>query len=162
MPAESADILAENYARSPHGTTFILSRGADNPAADSGPLQDAFRQERYPYKTCSFYAILYAGGGKMNAKPFIKWAGGKTQLLPEIRLKYPENISRYCEPFVGGGAVLLDILQTFHPQEVLINDINPELMNSYSQIKDNCEELIHVLSRLQKKYTAAVTRWRIS
>ena len=56
----------------------------------------------------------------MAARPFIKWVGGKTQLLPEIRQKYPENINRYCEPFVGGGAVLFDVIQTFHPQEVLI------------------------------------------
>ena len=40
------------------------------------------------------------------AKPFVKWAGGKTQLLPIIRKKYPKNVEKYCEPFVGGGAVL--------------------------------------------------------
>ena len=45
-----------------------------------------------------------------TVKPFIKWAGGKSQLLNEIRAKYPETIDKYCEPFVGGGAVLLDVL----------------------------------------------------
>lgn len=88
----------------------------------------------------------------MCAKPFIKWVGGKTQLLPEIRQKYPENITRYCEPFVGGGAVLFDVLQEFHPQEVLINDINPELINLYLQIKNNCEPLITLLTNLQTEY----------
>lgn len=88
----------------------------------------------------------------MSAKPFIKWVGGKTQLLPEIRQKYPEQITRYCEPFVGGGAVLLDVLQEFHPQEVLINDINPELINLYLQIKNNCEPLITILTNLQTEY----------
>ena len=77
----------------------------------------------------------------MCAKPFIKWVGGKTQLLPEIRQKYPEHITRYCEPFVGGGAVLFDVLQEFHPQEVLINDINPELINLYLQIKKNVKNI---------------------
>ncbi len=88
----------------------------------------------------------------MSAKPFIKWVGGKTQLLPEIRQRYPENITRYCEPFVGGGAVLFDVLQTFHPNEVLINDINPELINLYEKIRDNCEPLIQLLEHFQKEY----------
>ena len=88
----------------------------------------------------------------MSARPFIKWVGGKTQLLPEIRQRYPENITRYCEPFVGGGAVLFDVLQTFHPNEVLINDINPELINLYENIRDNCEPLIQLLEYFQKEY----------
>jgi len=48
--------------------------------------------------------------GMNTAKPFVKWAGGKSQLLSEIRRKYPERIVKYCEPFVGGGAVLFDVL----------------------------------------------------
>ena len=88
----------------------------------------------------------------MSARPFIKWVGGKTQLLPEIRQRYPENIIKYCEPFVGGGAVLFDVLQTFHPNEVLINDINPELINLYENIRDNCEPLIQLLEHFQTEY----------
>ena len=87
-----------------------------------------------------------------TAKPFVKWVGGKSQLLNEIRRKYPQNIEKYCEPFVGGGAVLFDILQTFQPSEVLINDINKELINTYSQVKNNCEELILQLNELQETY----------
>ena len=87
-----------------------------------------------------------------TVKPFIKWAGGKSQLLNEIRKKYPEKIQRYCEPFVGGGAVLFDILANFHPEEVLINDINSELINTYIQIRDNTEYLIETLSDIQNKY----------
>ncbi len=87
-----------------------------------------------------------------TAKPFIKWAGGKTQLLSEIRRKYPERIEKYCEPFVGGGAVLFDVLSTFNPKVVLINDINAELINTYHQIKTNSEPLISQLSELQQQY----------
>lgn len=86
------------------------------------------------------------------ARPFIKWVGGKTQLLPEIRQKYPEHFTKYCEPFVGGGAVLFDVLQTYHPQEILINDINPELINLYETIRDNCEPLIQLLGHYQIEY----------
>ncbi len=84
-----------------------------------------------------------------TVKPFIKWAGGKSQLLEEIRKKYPAKIERYCEPFVGGGAVLLDVLANFQPKEVLINDINPELTNTYIQIRNNAESIIATLSEMQ-------------
>ena len=88
----------------------------------------------------------------MLAKPFIKWVGGKSQLLEEIREKYPSKIEKYCEPFVGGGAVLFDVLSRFQTKEVLINDINKELINTYSQIKNNCEVLISQLSEIQAIY----------
>ena len=86
------------------------------------------------------------------AHPFIKWVGGKSQLLDEIRRKYPSKIEKYCEPFVGGGAVLFDVLQRACPEEVLINDINAELINTYSQIKNNCQNLICLLSEIQNQY----------
>ncbi len=86
------------------------------------------------------------------AKPFVKWVGGKTQLLEEIRKYYPTSCNKYCEPFVGGGAVLFDILQTFHPECVLINDINKELINLYTIIRDNCEPLIESLKKEKNLY----------
>lgn len=89
-----------------------------------------------------------------TVKPFVKWAGGKSQLLNIIRAKYPEKIEKYCEPFVGGGAVLLDVLANCHPKEVLINDVNAELVNTYSQIKSNVDELIEMLSEMQKTFWA--------
>jgi len=89
-----------------------------------------------------------------TVKPFIKWAGGKSQLLNEIRAKYPEKIDKYCEPFVGGGAVLLDVLANCHPKEVLINDINAELVNTYMQIKNNVDKLIILLSDMQDSFWA--------
>lgn len=87
-----------------------------------------------------------------TASPFVKWAGGKTQLLDEIRKKYPEKIERYCEPFVGGGAVLFDVLERFSPSEVQINDINKELMNAYRQIRKNVDNIIEILSEYQKSF----------
>lgn len=88
----------------------------------------------------------------MLAKPFIKWVGGKSQLLEEIREKYPSKIEKYCEPFVGGGAILFDILSTKNLETVLINDINKELINTYSQIKNNCDGMISQLSEIQEIY----------
>lgn len=85
----------------------------------------------------------------VTVKPFVKWAGGKSQLLEKIRTKYPKNIEKYCEPFLGGGAVLFDILINFHPQEVLVNDINRELINTYRQIQKEPDKLISILLELQ-------------
>ena len=92
----------------------------------------------------------------MNAKPFIKWAGGKSQLLPDIRKKYPKelgkSITKYCEPFVGGGAVLFDVLLNYEIDEVLINDINAELTNTYSHIKNHLAELLLEITKMQEHF----------
>lgn len=95
---------------------------------------------------------VYSNFMQSTAHPFVKWAGGKTQLLPEIRKHYPHQIKKYCEPFVGGGAVLFDVLQKCHPEEVLINDVNAELINTYLQIKNNCNLLIEQISEIQQEY----------
>lgn len=92
----------------------------------------------------------------LKVKPFLKWAGGKNQLLADIRLKYPNQVDTYCEPFVGGGAVLLDILSLKKPKTILINDINKELINTYIQVQNDVDNLIIELSNLQDKY------WKLS
>ncbi|MDN5301838.1 MAG: adenine methylase [Thermoanaerobacteraceae bacterium] len=90
------------------------------------------------------------------AKPFVKWAGGKSQLLSTIRSYYPEELGdtvyKYCEPFVGGGAVLFDILTRYNLKEVYINDLNNDLINAYIVIKYNVNELIDILKMYEHKY----------
>jgi len=81
------------------------------------------------------------------AKPFVKWAGGKSQLLTEINNALPASIKKteftYIEPFIGGGAVLFWILQKYpNIKKAVINDINSDLINAYKTIKDNVEGLI--------------------
>lgn len=76
-------------------------------------------------------------------QPFLKWAGGKRQLLPTIREFIPKEFNTYFEPFIGAGAVLFDI----QPSIAIINDINIELINCYQVIRDNPEELMSDLSR---------------
>lgn len=93
---------------------------------------------------------------KLSAKPFVKWAGGKGQILSYIRSKYPSQlgngINKYCEPFVGGGVVLFDILSNYKLNEILINDINFELINTYFQIQNNISELLDLLESFQNQY----------
>ena len=85
-------------------------------------------------------------------KPFIKWVGGKTSVLKYIREYYPKNIDQYCEPFVGGGAVLFDVLSNYDVKDIFISDLNEELINTYKIIKNNVKELIVVLKQIEKEY----------
>lgn len=73
--------------------------------------------------------------------PVLKWVGGKRQLLPSIKPMLPKRITSYCEPFVGGGAVLFDL----QPKKAIVNDINSDLILVYTVIKDNVEALIELL-----------------
>ena len=85
-----------------------------------------------------------------SPRPFLKWAGGKSQLLPEIMPYYPfaeGRLTRYVEPFVGAGAVLFDILGRFELQSVYIGDCNTELVNTYVCLRDYPEERTSVQGR---------------
>ena len=84
-------------------------------------------------------------------KPFLKWAGGKTQLLPEIRNRFIKS-KKYCEPFIGGGAVLFDLLENNEFDDIYISDVNRELCYTYITVRENVEELIKVLTEIEKEY----------
>ena len=81
-----------------------------------------------------------------NIAPFIKWAGGKRQLLAQIRARMPESFNNYYEPFVGGGAVIFDLL----PTSAVINDINKALVNAYRQICKASDEFLKKLNELDE------------
>ena len=81
---------------------------------------------------------------KSKIAPFVKWAGGKRQLLSHIRAMMPKKFNTYYEPFVGGGAVLFD----FQPYKAVINDINKALINTYRQICNVPNEFIKAVNRL--------------
>ncbi len=89
-------------------------------------------------------------------KPFLKWAGGKGQLLNEIKKYYPSGlggtIHKYAEPFVGGGAVLFDVLSNYDIDEVYISDTNAELINVYIALRDDAEILINILKQYEFTY----------
>ena len=95
--------------------------------------------------------------GKINplVRPFLKWAGGKRQLLPEIVKYVPKRISKhtYYEPFIGGGALLFEL----QPPKAVINDTNKELINCYKVIRDSLDELMEELSK--DKYSNSETSY---
>ena len=77
-----------------------------------------------------------------HAAPVVKWGGGKRQLLPQILPLIPKRMSAYCEPFLGGGAVLFAL----QPRRALVNDLNQDLITVYRVIKENADALIEHLS----------------
>jgi len=92
-----------------------------------------------------------------NAKPFLKWAGGKKQLLNEFEKRFPPElysgkIKTYVEPFVGGGAVLFYIINKFNFDECYIYDANEELILAYKVVQSNINELISHLEEMESKY----------
>ncbi|MDR9402458.1 MAG: DNA adenine methylase, partial [Halothece sp. Uz-M2-17] len=96
---------------------------------------------------------------KKQAQPFLKWAGGKTQLLRQIESFFPEELrmgsmTRYVEPFVGGGAVFFKVANIYPIREFIISDINPELILAYQTIQKEVEGLITHLWDKQETYLA--------
>ena len=90
-----------------------------------------------------------------TVKTFLKWAGGKSQLLKETERYYSfadERITKYAEPFVGDGAVLFDILSKCDLEEVYISDINAELINTYRIIRNDIDALVDMLYTMQNDF----------
>lgn len=81
---------------------------------------------------------------KKVTKPFVKWVGGKKQLLPYLESMMPKTFNRYYEPFIGGGALLFDV----QPEDAVINDVNGQLLNVYRQLKTNVGEVIKTVNTL--------------
>jgi DNA adenine methylase len=91
------------------------------------------------------------------AKPFLKWAGGKGQLINIFRDFYPDdlkngNITRYYEPFIGGGAVFFDVVQKYNIQSAYLYDINQDLILTYRVIQQDVYKLVETLDLLQRNY----------
>lgn len=83
----------------------------------------------------------------LNLAPFVKWAGGKRQLLPQIKERMPEKYNNYYEPFVGGGAVLFGL----SPNHASINDINSALINAYKTIRNTPDKFLEAVRKLDSE-----------
>lgn len=97
------------------------------------------------------------------SKPFLKWAGGKGQLINTFDEMFPNELTEgkiktYIEPFVGGGAILFHVLQNYNIEKAYINDINKELINCYRCIQANVEEVINQLQNLEQDYLVSEDR----
>jgi len=90
---------------------------------------------------------LDGGISKKRAKPFLKWAGGKGNLIKDLKPLFPSEFNTYFEPFLGGGAIFFHL----NPENAVISDFNEELIDIYVEIKKNPEELMIALDKLQPK-----------
>lgn len=92
-----------------------------------------------------------------KVRPFVKWVGGKSKLIPQMEQYYPKELKEnkidvYIEPFVGGGAILIDILKKYNIKKIYAFDINKNLINCYNIIKDKVESLLLELKKLEEEY----------
>ena len=96
-----------------------------------------------------------------SAKPILKWAGGKTQLLNDLLPKVPSSYGRYIEPFFGGGALFFSL----QPKNAIIADSNPELINMYRQVADHVDDVIQHLEQYENTkerfYAVRSQRWEV-
>ena len=97
--------------------------------------------------------IRYEKEKKVELKPFVKWVGGKGQLVSQLEKYIPADgervLTKYAEPFVGGGALLFNVLSKYNFESLYIGDTNAELINAYNVVKNNVEQLIEKLKEMQ-------------
>src|SRR3990167_5222655 len=95
---------------------------------------------------------------KHEVKPFLKWAGGKGQLINQIKEFLPsefvktKRIEKYFEPFIGGGAIFFWLSQYYQIKKAYLYDINPEIATAYQTVRDSIRPLIHELKNLETEY----------
>ena len=102
---------------------------------------------------------------ELKAKPFLKWAGGKTQLLEQFEKYFPEELIKgkikyYIEPFLGSGAVYFFVIQKYNIKKAYLADINEELVLTYNVVKNDVQTLIKELKNLKEKYNLAKDKER--
>ncbi|MDO4204037.1 MAG: Dam family site-specific DNA-(adenine-N6)-methyltransferase [Selenomonadaceae bacterium] len=152
MEFMSAREAADKWGISQRRVSVLCS---ENRVADATMIGNMWIIPINAEKPVDARSLRYIESTSKTVKPFLKWAGGKGQLIKEIEKLYPfkdKQITKYAEPFVGGGAVLFDILNKYSLKEVYISDINMELINTYYAIRDNIEALVELLLKYQDEY----------
>lgn len=152
MEIMSAREAADKWGISQRRVAVLCS---ENRIADAEMVGNMWVMPSNAKKPIDARSTRYNKSDEKTVKPFLKWAGGKGQLLKEIEKYYPfenENITKYAEPFVGGGAVLFDILSKYDLKEIYISDINAELINTYRIIRNDIDVLVEMLYAMQNDF----------
>lgn len=85
-------------------------------------------------------------------KPLFIWAGGKNKMLKHYKPFMPKDVLSYCEPFFGGGAMYIHVIEKYAPKELIINDINSDIIRIYKTIKSDCNSFISLLDEMSEEY----------
>ena len=85
-------------------------------------------------------------------KPLFIWAGGKNKMLKHYKPFMPKKVNTYCEPFFGGGAMYIHVIEKYAPKELIINDVNSDIVRIYKTIKSDCDNFISILDELSQEY----------
>jgi DNA adenine methylase len=85
-------------------------------------------------------------------KPLFIWAGGKNKMLKHYKPFMPSEVKTYCEPFFGGGAMYINIVNKYSPKELIINDVNTDIIRIYKTIKSDCDAFVKILDELSTEY----------
>lgn len=160
MEIMSAREAADKWGISQRRVAVLCS---ENRIADAEMVGNMWVMPSNAKKPIDARSTRYNKSDEKTVKPFLKWAGGKGQLLKEIEKYYPfedENITKYAEPFVGGGAVIFDILSKYDLKEIYISDINAELINTYRIIRNDIDALVEMLSVMQTEFVPMDTESR--
>lgn len=99
-------------------------------------------------------AMPFIVPNRVEAQPFLKWAGGKASLLRQLEEFFPHEVDRYIEPFLGGGAVFFHLKHRFPDMRPFLRDSNKELINCYRVVRDRPDELMHILDEHAKGFRA--------
>jgi DNA adenine methylase len=99
------------------------------------------------------YNVGVAMENRINIPTFVKWAGGKSQLIPQLSQMLPQKIDTYIEPFVGSGAMYFFIKQMYKPKHAFISDTNKELINAFKIVRDKPHELVEVLKKYKRRHS---------
>jgi DNA adenine methylase len=132
------------------GLEALAGRGGTSPAKASSPCCFfSLSTIHYPLSTMTTLPT--------PAKPFLKWAGGKSQLIEQLKKKYPPELeegllTNYYEPFLGGGAIFFDIIQNYPVNNAYLSDINEELILVYQVVQNDVSSLIDLLQNYQQHY----------
>lgn len=126
-----------------------------SPGCIPGPLRTEFSAIA-PRRAATFDAPARVSREGV-ARPFLKWAGGKTQLVPELVARAPRRIDTYFEPFIGGGAMFFALAGDpgLAPRRAVLNDANRELVTVYEVVRDEVERLVRRLQQIADPYLAA-------
>ena len=154
--ASAANSARSDQRSDPKPTRYRIRRNIPDPTWSLSEIVRPHvpKSPRRPRAREQFHIAAVEAVAPEEAQPFLKWVGGKAQLLAQFDEFFPAEITRYFEPFVGGGAVFFHLKHRFPKMKAFLRDLNPELINSYLAVRDFPRELMRWLDEHAAEFKA--------